>query len=312
MKSILIKQPGAFEIIEIAMPEPKADEILIEIKAVALCNQHDWKVNKGLYRDLKYLEYGVPGFPGHEGAGVIVKAGKNVKDFKTGDSVVMSGLGGPPLYSEFVTRKANQVARVEKRFPLDQLAVSELIGCVHRACQKIPDYNGKSVAISGCGPGGLAALQIAKAFGAEKVIALDICAGRLKLALELGADSIVNANDDKAIAALKRDGAQIVIECTGNQQAYQNSFYIAREVVVIFSYTEGMLEVPLWQLFDHELTIYNSKWLTVHDLQTAVDMIIAGKIRTEPMLSARVDFEHYLDAVEMIGRGEIIKVVMTR
>ena len=310
MKSILIQKPGSFEIIDIDQPVPNEDEILVQIKSTSLCNQHDWKVNKGLYRDLKYLEYGVPGFPGHEGAGVISEIGKQVKNFKAGDHVVLSGLGGPPLYSEFVTRKADQVARVDRQVPLDQVAMAELIGCVHRACNKVADYRGKSVAISGCGPAGLAALQLVKVFGASQITAIEIRTERLDLAGGLGADMMIHAKDDQSISELKNQGADIVIECTGNKKAYQNALFIARESIVIFAYAEGMLEMPLYPLFDHELTIYNSKWLTTQDLQTVVDLISNGEINTEKLISARVDFEHYPDAVEMIGRGEVIKVIM--
>jgi threonine dehydrogenase-like Zn-dependent dehydrogenase len=310
MKSILIREPGAFEIIEIDKPQPKDDEILIQIKALSLCNQHDWKVKKGLYRDLKYLEYGVPGFPGHEGAGIVIEVGKDVKHFNIGDHVVMSGLGGPPLYSEFVTRKADQVVRADKHVPLEQITMSELIGCVHRACTKVPSYQGKSVTISGCGPGGLAALQLVRVFGANNILAIDVRSERLILAKELGADSVFNASDEDSIISLKNQGVDIVIECSGNKGAYRNAFEMAREAVVIFSYTEGTIEIPLWQMFDNEMTIYNSKWLTVHDLQAVVDMITAGKIRTDKMISAKVSFDQYLDAVEMIGRGEVIKVIM--
>jgi NADPH:quinone reductase-like Zn-dependent oxidoreductase len=86
-----------------------------------------------LYKNFNYLEYGIPGFPGHEGAGVVVEAGSQVKNLQIGDHVVMSGLGGPPLYSEYVTRKADQVALVDTKVPFEHVAMSELFGCVHRA-----------------------------------------------------------------------------------------------------------------------------------------------------------------------------------
>ncbi|MCU0643553.1 MAG: zinc-binding dehydrogenase [bacterium] len=311
MRSILIEKPGSFEIAEINKPTPAPDEILIEVKSLSLCNQHDWKVNKGLYQNLKYLEYGIPGFPGHEGAGVVVEAGSQVKKFKIGDHVVMSGLAGPPLYSEFVTRKADQVALVDKKIPFDHIAMSELFGCVHRACRKISDYRGKSVAVSGCGPGGLAAIQIVKAYGADRVIAIDIQSHKLEIAALLGADLIADAKNHNSIDELKKSGCDIFIECSGNKLAYRNAIQIAREAVIIFSYAEGNIELPLWNMFDHELTIYNSKWLTNDDLQAAVNFIASGKIKTDTMISAKVDFEHYLDAVEMIGRGEAIKIIMT-
>ena len=310
MKAIQIDKPGDFKIIEIPVPKPKEDEILIQVKATSLCNQHDWKVNNGLYNDLIYLEYNTPGFPGHEGAGVVAEVGNNVKNFSIGDSVVMSGLGGPPLYAEYVIRKADLVACVGKNIPFRNIAMAELFGCVHRACKKIEEYTNKSVVVSGCGAGGLAAIQICKVYGAGKITAVDIDGKRLELALQLGADNLFNANDTEALERLKNQGADVVIECSGNKIAYQNAFFIAREAIVIFGFTQGKLEVPLWQMFDNELTIYNSKWLTNDDLQAVVDLISKGKINTEKMISLETDFEHYLDAVEKIGKGEIIKAIM--
>ena len=310
MKSILIERPGHFQIIDQAKPAPSDHELLIQVKAVSLCNQHDWKVNKGLYRDLVYLEYGTPGFPGHEGAGIIVAKGDAVRDFSIGDPVVMSGLGGPPLYSEWVTRASDAVARVPADVPLEQVAMAELFGCVHRACRKVPELKGKTILVSGCGAAGLAAVQICRAYGAQCVVATDTRPERLELVERLGADHALRAGEPSTHDQLTPLGIEIVIECSGNHQALQQAFYIAREAVVIFSYSEGSQEVPLWPLFDHELTIYNSKWLTTQDLQQVVNMIATGQIRTAEMISARSNFNHYPDLIESIGRGEIIKAVM--
>ncbi len=306
----MIQQPGSFEIIDRPIPQPGDDELLIQVKAASLCNQHDWKVNKGLYKELVYLEYGVPGFPGHEAAGIVVDKGHGVTDFTIGDPVVMSGLGGPPLYCEFVTRKHDSVARAPVGIPFEQLAMSELFGCVHRACRKIPQLAGKSILVSGCGPAGLAAVQICRAFGTRRCVAIDVNPERMLLAEQLGAEAVVNAQDSTAIGKWIREGVDIVIECSGNRQALQQAFHFARQAVVIFSYSEGVLQAPLWPLFDHELTIYNSKWLTTDDLQSVVDLIAAGEIRTGEMISAVADFNHYPDLVERIGRGKIIKAVM--
>ncbi|MEE4312751.1 MAG: zinc-binding dehydrogenase [candidate division KSB1 bacterium] len=310
MKTIIIKEPGRVEITEAPKPVPAENELLIEMKYMALCNQHDWKVNKGLYQDLAYLEYGIPGFPGHEGAGIVVDKGAAVNNWSIGDRVALSGLGGPPLYSEYVTRDSDAVARVDSNVPLENVAMAELLGCVYRACTKYPDYRNKSVLVSGVGPGGLAAVQICKALGAREVAAVDIRPKRLDLARILGADFVLDANDGNAMNCLKRDGVDVVVECSGNKTAYRNAIDIARDAIVIFAYSEGSLEIPLWPLFDHELTIYNSKWLTTADLQSVVDLIAAGKIRTDDMISGRVKFEGYTEAVELVGEGEAIKIVM--
>jgi len=310
MKTIIIKEPGKFEIAEAPKPVPAENDILIEMKYMALCNQHDWKVNKGLYKDLAYLEYGIPGFPGHEGAGIVVDKGAAVKNWSVGDRVALSGLGGPPLYAEYVTRQSDAVARVESSVPLENVAMAELLGCVYRACTKYPDYRDKSVLVSGAGPGGLAAVQICKALGAAEVTATDVRPNRLELARVLGANSVLDVSDPDAVNRLKRDGVDVVVECSGNKTAYRNAIDIARDAIVIFAYSEGSLEIPLWPLFDHELTIYNSKWLTTADLQSVVDLIAAGKIRTDDMISGRVKFEGYTEAVKLVGEGDAIKIVM--
>jgi L-iditol 2-dehydrogenase len=311
MRAILIGEAESFKIIELPVPEPAPDEVLVQMQAMALCNQHDYKVNHGLYREPVYLEYGVPGFPGHEGAGIIATVGAEVTGFAVGDHVVLSGLGGPPLYAEYVTRKTSQIVTVNQEVPLEQVAMAELFGCVHRACRKVPSYANRSVVVSGCGAAGLAAVQLVRGFGARHVVATDVDPARLQLAQELGANAVADARDPAVLTQLKQDGADIVIECSGQKAAYQAACHIAREALIIFGYSEGLLEIPLWPLFDHEITLYNSKWLTQEDLGAVVRLIEAGKIRTDKLITHRLDFARYPQAVEMIGRGEVIKAILT-
>lgn len=307
MRAILIEKPGSCRLVDVPRPEPVAGEILVQVKVTSLCNQHDIKVNRGLYRDNIYLEYGVPGFPGHEGAGEVVGLGSGVTGFALGDHVVMSGLGGPPLYAEFVTRRMDQVVKVAKTLPLEQVAMAELFGCVHRAVRKVADYTRRSVAVFGCGAAGLAAIQLVKAYGAGEVVAVDVAPDRLRLAASLGADRTLDAAE---VATLETSGVDIAIECSGHKGAYAAACHSARRDVIIFGYAEGVMEVPLWPLFDRELTIHNSKWLTNDDLTAVVRLIESGRIRTAPLISRRLDFHGYADAVAAVGRGEIIKAVM--
>lgn len=311
MRAILIQEPGSCRLVDIPVPPAAADEVLVRVRATSLCNQHDLKVNRGLYRENRYLEYGVPGFPGHEGAGEVVAVGAGVTTLAVGDHVVMSGLGGPPLFAEYVTRRPAEVAKVDPRVPYEEVAMAELFGCVYRAVHKVADYAGRSVAVFGCGAAGLAAIQLVKVAGAREVVGIDVAPERLRLARELGADRTADAGDQAAIEALVTAGADIVIECSGHKAAYAAACRLARREVVIFGYSEGVVELPLWPLFDHEITLHNSKWLTTADLTAVVRLIEAGKIRTSPLISRRLDFTGYADAVAAVGRGEIIKAVMT-
>ncbi len=69
--------------------------------------------------------------------------------FQNGNNVVSSGFGRLSLYSEYVTRKANQVTRVDISVPFEHVAMSELLGRVYHACKNATDYQGKSVTVSG-------------------------------------------------------------------------------------------------------------------------------------------------------------------
>jgi 2-desacetyl-2-hydroxyethyl bacteriochlorophyllide A dehydrogenase len=310
MRAILIEKPETFRLVDVPVPVAGPGEVLVQLQALSLCNQHDLKVNHGGYRDNVYLEYGTPGFPGHEGAGVVTALGADVTDFVVGDHVVMSGLGGPPLYAEYVTRRTAEIVLVRSDVPFEHVAMAELFGCVHRAIHKVPSYAGKRVAVFGCGAAGLAAVQLANVAGAAQVTAIDVDPRRLQLAAELGAAATVDARDEAALQQLKQTGAEIVIECSGHKTAYRTACHVARESLVIFGYSEGVMEVPLWPLFDHELTIYNSKWLTTADLTAVVRLIESGAIRTAPLITHRFKFEQYPAAVAAVGRGEVIKAIL--
>ncbi|MEY8355911.1 alcohol dehydrogenase catalytic domain-containing protein [Lachnospiraceae bacterium 54-53] len=79
MKSCVITSPFHYEIREIPIPEPGDDEVLIQMKAAGVCGS-DLHIYRGENPCSSY-----PLVPGHENAGIVVKAGKNVTNVKEGD-----------------------------------------------------------------------------------------------------------------------------------------------------------------------------------------------------------------------------------
>jgi L-iditol 2-dehydrogenase len=310
MKAILIEKPGSFRIIEQPIPQPNDDEIVIQVKAATLCNQHDCKVWTGGYKKLEYLEYGIPGFPGHEAAGKVVKTGFKVQGFTVGDRVVLSGLGGPPLYQEYVTRNSSEVVTFSDELSYEEVAMSELLGCVHRGFEKVKNWTGKTVLVVGLGPAGLGAVQLAKIKGAAKVIGIDLLDNRLSLAKLCGVDLALNATHKNIYKWLKTERPEIVYETTGDNKSYSNSVKIAGESVILFGYSESDIILDPYPIFDKELAILGSKWLAVENLKAVVKLIEDGKLRTRPMISAEFSFENYPKAVEMIQKKKAIKVVL--
>ena len=85
--------------------EPKADEVLIRIKAAGV-NPADWKYRSGAYKQFMPLQF--PWTPGLEGSGTIESVGANVTAFKKGDEVYGFVTGG---YAEYALAKANEIQR---------------------------------------------------------------------------------------------------------------------------------------------------------------------------------------------------------
>ncbi|XP_010696229.2 quinone-oxidoreductase homolog, chloroplastic [Beta vulgaris subsp. vulgaris] len=100
----------ALKHVEVAVPDPKADEVLIKIEAATL-NPIDWKIQTGVLRP--FLPRKFPTIPGSDVAGEVVQAGSSVKKFKTGDKVVaiLSHANGGALAEYAVAKENLTVAR---------------------------------------------------------------------------------------------------------------------------------------------------------------------------------------------------------
>ena len=88
MKAMLLERPGArLRLAELPVPEPGAGQILIEVKACAVCRT-DLHVIDGELPEPK-----LPLVPGHEIVGRVVRAGRGVDGFREGDRVGVPWLG---------------------------------------------------------------------------------------------------------------------------------------------------------------------------------------------------------------------------
>ena len=109
MKAILLVRKGkpetAFELREIAMPEPSKEQVLIKVEAFGL-NFADIMARKGLYEDAPPM----PSILGYDVVGTIIKKGENVTGLQTGQRVLaLTRFGG---YAEFAVTDARAVIPV--------------------------------------------------------------------------------------------------------------------------------------------------------------------------------------------------------
>ena len=333
MRSLQITGTARYELIETEPPRCGPDDVLIQIRACTICNQHDLAVFAGRAHGGQGQYPLAPGFPGHEGAGEVVEIGQNVEDLAPGDRVVTTGIGGPPLYSEYVTRRAGAAVKFPQGIDFVHAAPLELFGCVHRAFTLTRSVSNLRVGVVGLGPAGQAAVAIARARGASEVIGFDIDQRRRSKSLEMGATSAVDSSqflgaheavkrrlseaaesDEAQRAALQAalaNQCEILFECSGNPRSMEVSFLLAGRDLTVFGYTNEPVEVLPAVWFQKELQIKSSKILTIAELRAVTQLLAEGKLDTRPIVTDVVHFAEYGAALERLRRRESIKIAMT-
>jgi 2-desacetyl-2-hydroxyethyl bacteriochlorophyllide A dehydrogenase len=329
-EAIRITGPRKYEMVGIESSEPGPGEVLLEMLATGVCNQHDAYVFERGWPGRKYpLE---PGFPGHEGAGIVVKIGPGVEGISAGTLAAACGLGGPPLYRRLVVRKASDIAPVGSGTPPEFAAAIELYGCVLHALSKT-DVRGRRAAVIGMGPAGMCCVQLLKALGASFVSGFEIDPVRLRRAALCGADRIVDARPlAKAFAAadraaiegrgalssgersslerLEAETADLVVECTGDPVSSAASFFLAGREIIFFGFCRDKFSVNQMPWFEKELVIRNSKRLSPSDLSSAARLLSDGAINPAPIVTHRLPARDYGEALALISRREAVKVVL--
>lgn len=194
MKAFVVDRYGKREQLragDVPAPELRADEVLIEVHAAAV-NLLDAKVRNGEFKLI--LPYRTPFVLGHDVAGVVVRVGPRVRQFKAGDEVYARPddlrIG---TFAEFVAVKEASVALKPRNITMEEAASIPLVGLT--AWQALVETavlkKGQSVFIqAGSGGVGTFAIQLAKQLGAR--VATTTSTANVDLVRRLGADTVID------------------------------------------------------------------------------------------------------------------------
>ena len=194
MKAFVLESYGANRALQLAeVPEPQLrdDEVLVQVHAAGV-NQLDSKIKDGQFKLI--LPYRLPLILGHDVAGVVVKAGPRVRQFKPGDEVYARTddfrIG---TFAEFVPVKESSLAPKPKGLTMEEAASIPLVGLT--AWQALVETaklsKGQRVFIqAGSGGVGTFAIQLARHLGAT--VATTTSAANFELVRSLGADVVID------------------------------------------------------------------------------------------------------------------------
>ncbi|WP_345239195.1 quinone oxidoreductase [Pontibacillus salipaludis] len=220
MKVVQFENYGGPEVLEIKdlnNPSPSIGEVLLKVEAIGV-NYADTARREGAY----VVPTPLPFIPGAEVAGVVEEIGEGVSNVQKGDRVVtLIEKGG---YAEYAVANAQTLIPIPEgvtpetavALPLQGLTAYHILKTMGRL------EEGETVLVHAAAGGvGSLAVQLAKTFGAGKVIATASTEEKLELAKSLGADAIVNYTEDnwreKVIEANDGKGVDVALEMAGGE-----------------------------------------------------------------------------------------------
>ncbi len=185
--------PDVLELLEINKPDPTDNQVLVRVHAAAV-NPLDWHILRGEPFLVRLMGFGLlkpkHQILGADMAGRVEAVGKDVIQFKSGDEVFGSSMGG---FAEYACVREDKLVLKPAAMTFEQAAAVPVAGIT--ALQALRDHGriqaGHHVLINGASGGvGTFAVQIAKALGAHVT---GVCSGRnLEMVRSIGADHVID------------------------------------------------------------------------------------------------------------------------
>lgn len=283
---------------------------------------------------------------GHESAGTVVSVGSSVTTLAPGDRVALEPgypcrrcsqcLGGrynlcpemcfaaTPPYDGTLTGFWNAPADFCYKLPesvsLQEGAMVEPLAVGVHIVKQGGVKPGDTVVVMGAGPVGLLCAAVAKAFGASKVVSVDIVQSKLDFSRTIGATHTymsqrVSAEENAANIIKEADlgeGADVVIDASGAEPSIQASLNVVR---VGGTYVQGGMgksdiNFPIMKLCIKEVTAKGSFRYGSGDYKLAVQLLASKLVDVKGMISGVVKFTEAEEAFKKAKGGEVIKMLI--
>jgi len=270
---------------------------------------------------------------GHEGAGIVVETGKDVKRVKPGDAIAiepampcwecdqcLSGrhhtcrrlrfLGCPGqaegCLMEYIVMPEESCFPLSGRLTSDHGAISEPLAIGVYAVKKSGGVKGLDIGILGYGPIGMSVMLAAKADGAGSFTVTDKIQPRLAIALKEGATSLFNPLEEDFTAMLKQHhpfGLDVVFECCGQQEAFDQAVEILKPggrlvVVGIPEFDRWSMNVELTRRKEISLQFIRRQ---VDCVETALTQMENGQIDVSNMVTHRFPLSATKEAFDLVA-----------
>jgi len=325
---------------EVDVPEPMANEALIQIDFASICATDRHIYYEGIYASNPPLTIG------HEMAGKIVE----LKDRSTYDSdgaplqvgdlatiealehcgkcyfclrgkhnmcqnVQSYGVTKNGAFADFISVSCTSIHKMISGLSAKQGSLIEPAACGVHVIRRANVTVGHSILIYGAGAIGLFVLQAARASGADRIIVSEVSRYRRDIARTLGADIVVNPKKDDVKSIVKEQtngmGVDFVFDAIGHPAVRSESLEVVRKcgTIVIIGISAESPTLDFTKLITNELNIIGSFCYSYwpdrpHDFLQTMQMMKIGKILVDPIITHEFSLENCLKAFEVSNNSE--------
>lgn len=339
MKAIIKTEKGPGHVFYTDVPEPGhpgPGYLLVEVKTAGICGS-----------DIHIWHDTFPNFPpvilGHEYVGVVVEVGEGVEGFKVGDIVTSEvpteycgkckfcrtgdiqhcinrkGMGSSRngAFAKYTLADVRVTHRVPASVGTRLGAVLEPVSTCAHCMEQTAIQGGEVVVVAGPGPIGLIMAQLAKAEGGYVIVTgTDVDEKRLELALELGADKVINVQQSDGVRTIREFtdgyGCDVYIECSGNARSVELGIEALRPMG---RYTQmGVLGRSItvnWdRLANKEIRFTGVKCEKYSSWEKAIAYVAMGKVNLEKMVTHEFGYDQWEEAFNVFESKNGLKILL--
>ncbi|MDG2615915.1 zinc-dependent dehydrogenase [Thermoleptolyngbya sichuanensis XZ-Cy5] len=332
MKAQVFRGVNQLSYEDVPVPELAADEVLVQVRVVGLC-QSDIK-------KIRYPLYEPPRIFGHETAGVIAAVGDAVRGWQPGQRVVVlhhipcmhcgyclnenysmcevyksisTTAGFAPSgggFAEYVKVPGHIVQHgglieIPDDVTFEQASFVEPTNCCLKAVKKAQVQPGQTVLVTGAGPIGLMFVMLVKYFGA-RAIATDLIPSRLEKARQLGAEAAFDPRDPdlpaKIHALTQGMGVDTTLLAVPSDKAFFQALDCTRKggKILFFAEFPDEVEIPINPniLYRREIDLMGSYSSSYKVQSLAADIVFNRRIDVDALVSNRFPLSDLAAAVD--------------
>lgn len=333
--------PHSFRLTEGTIGEPAPGEVQVRVEAVGVCGSDLHNFCEGSVGDTPSR---FPMVLGHEPAGVVLKTGPGVSGWQPGDRAVLepaiycyhcefcrsghhnvcenlrflSQPGDPGYFRDFVNLPAHNLLPLPEGLSFAEGTVFEPLAIVLHSMKFAQITMGDTVAVFGAGPIGVLTAAVAKLSGAGRVWSIDPVAHRREIALQMGADAVIDPRATDVVRELAKDtgqrGVDVAIDCATKGGSMNQCLHVTRNagrVVYTGIPSEVKAELEFHVIRRKELALYTVR-RSNHETDVALRMMKENFRLFAPMLTHNPPLEKIQGAFETLERYDdgVGKVVL--